>query len=253
MLESLSRKIGFGLQTERVLVGTHHKCGTVWMMNIFSAVCNRLSLVFYNGEQRHLPRHYDVFFQDHSNFRLSRLAGPHRGLHLIRDPRDVIISGVFYHERCTSERWLTESNPQRQGRSYQQILAGLPSLEEKIIFEMAHCSGGAIRDMLDWNYANSKFYEAKYEDLIEDVELHRFRDIFTFLRLPEDQMDEILQIAFINSLFSGQAAAPPGHIRSGRPRQWQLYFTKNLYRQFLHLFGDVLIRLGYERNDQWCP
>jgi hypothetical protein len=253
MLHRLSQLLGFGSQAERVLVGTHHKCGTVWMKDIFSAVCDRLSLVFYIGEQRHLPRRYDVFFQDHSRFRFSSLAGAHRGLHLIRDPRDLIISGVFYHERCTSERWLTDPAPQFHGRSYQQTLAGLPSLEEKIRFEMLHCSGSTIRDMLAWNYGRPTFYEARYEDLIEDVELRRFRDIFTFLGYPEDQMDELLQIAFEGSLFSGRVNAPPGHVRSGQPRQWQSYFNKPLYRQFLEHFGDALVRLGYEQNDQWCP
>ena len=250
MLNRLSQILGFGSQAERVLVGTHHKCGTVWMKDIFSAVCDRLSLVFYIGEQRHLPRRYDVFFQDHSSFRFSRLAGAHRGLHLIRDPRDLIISGVFYHERYTSERWLTVPNPKFQGRSYQQTLAGLPSLEEKIRFEMLHIGGSTIRDMLAWDYGRPAFYEAKYEDLIEDVELCRFRDIFTFLGYPEDQMDELLQIAFDGSLFSGRTSA---HVRSGQPRQWQSYFTKPLHRQFLEHFGDALVRLGYEQNDQWCP
>lgn len=250
MLNRLSQLFGFGSQTDRVLVGTHHKCGTVWMKGIFSAVCDQLSLVFYTGEQRHLPRCYDVFFQDHSRFRFSTLIGPHRGLHLIRDPRDVIISGVFYHERCTSERWLTVPNPKFQGRSYQQTLAGLPSLEDKTGFEMLHCSGATIHDMLAWNYGRPQFYEAKYEDLIEDVELRRFRDIFTFLGYPEEQMDELLQIAFNGSLFSGRVN---GHIRSGLPRQWQSYFTKSMHRQFLEHFGDALVRLGYEQNDQWCP
>jgi hypothetical protein len=249
MLNRLSQLFGFGSQAKRVLVGTHHKCGTVWMKNIFSAVCDHLSLTFYDGEQRHLPWCYDLFFQDHSNFRFSRLAGLHRGLHLIRDPRDVIISGVFYHERCTSERWLTVPNPKFQGRSYQQTLAGLPSLEEKMRFEMLHGSR-SIRDMLAWNYRNPVFYEAKYEDLIEDVELRRFRDIFTFLGYPENQMAELLQIAFDGSLFSGRTSA---HVRSGKPRQWQSYFTKPLHRQFLDHFGDALVRLGYEQNDQWCP
>ena len=253
MLQCLSRLLSFGSHAERVLVGTHHKCGTVWMKDIFSAVCDRLSLVFYIGEQRHLPRRYDLFFHDHSSFQFSRLVGAHRGLHLIRDPRDLIISGVFYHERCTSERWLADPAPQFQGRSYQQTLARLPSLEEKIRFEMLHCSGATIRDMLAWDYGRPTFYEAKYEDLIEDVELRRFRDIFTFLGYPDDQMDELLQIAFDGSLFSGRVTAPPGHVRSGQPRQWQSYFTKPLHRQFLEHFGDALVRLGYEQNDQWCP
>jgi hypothetical protein len=244
---------GVGSQFDRVLVGTHHKCGTVWMIKIFRAICVRRSLVFYDGEQRHLPRHYDVFFQDHSQFDFTTLVGPHRGLHLIRDPRDLIISAAFYHEVCTTERWLRRRRWAFYGRSYQTSLARLPSLEDKLLFEMMHSSGATIRDMLAWNYANPNFYEAKYEDLIADVALRRFQDIFAFLRFPEDQMDELLQIAFANSLFSGQVTAPPGHIRSGQPGQWRMFFTKTIHRRFLELFGDVLIRLGYERNDQWCP
>jgi hypothetical protein len=250
-MNRLSRLFGFRPQANRVLVGTHHKGGTVWMKDIFSAVCAHLSLDFYGGEQRHLPRRYDVFLQDHSRFRLSRLVGPHRGLHLIRDPRDLIISGVFYHERCTNERWLTDPDPRFQGRSYQQTLAGLPSLEEKIRFEMLHCAGSTIRDMLAWEYGHPMFYEAKYEDLIEDVEMRRFREIFTFLGYPEDRMNELVQIAFDGSLFSNGMTS--GHVRSGQPRQWPSYFTKSLHRQFLEHFGDALIRLGYEQNDQWCP
>ena len=115
---------------------------------------------------------------------------------------------------------------------------------------MLHIGGSTIRDMLAWDYGRPAFYEAKYEDLIEDVELRRFRDIFTFLGYPEDQMDELLQIAFDGSLFSGRTSA---HVRSGQPRQWQSYFTKPLHRQFLEHFGDALVRLGYEQNDQWCP
>jgi hypothetical protein len=223
------------------------------MMRMFKAICRRRSLVFYAGEQRHLPRHYDVFFQDHSRFDFTTLIGPHRGLHLIRDPRDLIISAAFYHEVCTTERWLRRRRWNFYGRSYQQSLARLSSQEEKILFEMSHCSGATIRDMLAWNDANPNFYEAKYEDLIADVELRRFRDIFAFLRFPDDQLDESLQVAYANSLFSGQVTAPPGHIRSGKPRQWQSYFTARLHRQFLALFGDALVRLGYEQNDQWCP
>jgi hypothetical protein len=250
MLNRLSQILGLGSQTERVLVGTHHKCGTVWMKDIFSAVCDHLSLVFYMGEQQHLPRRYDLFFQDHSRFRVSSLVGAHRGLHLIRDPRDLLISGAFYHERDTGEPWLTAPDPQFQGLSYQQMLAGLPSLEEKIRFEMLHIGGATIRDMLAWDYGCPQFYEAKYEDLIDDVEVRQFRDIFTFLGYPEDQMDALLQIAFNGSLFSGRVN---GHVRSGQPRQWQSCFTKPLHRQFLEHFGDALVRLGYEQNDQWCP
>lgn len=253
MLNHVSELLGFGSVTDRVLIGTHHKCGTLWLKKIFSAVCTHLSLVMHHGERGFLSRGFDVLFDDHSTFKFPAFLGRYRGLHLIRDPRDVIISGAFYHERCTSEPWLLERTTRLRGRSYQQALTDLPSLEEKLRFEMRHCSGQTIRDMLAWNYANQRFYEAKYEDLIEDVELRRFREIFAFLRFPESEMEELLRIAYDNSLFSGKLSASTEHIRSGRPRQWHSYFTKSLHHEFLDLFGDALVRLGYEQDDQWCP
>ena len=233
-----------------VLVGTHHKTGTVWMKHIFEAISKTHDLKFYYGRQNKLPRETELFFSDHSWFRFKALPGNYRGLHLIRDPRDVIVSGAFYHQK-SSEAWLQEPRRKFQGQSYQRALNQRESLEAKIRFEMEHAGASTIHEMLTWNYANRQFIEVKYEELIQDESLVLFREIFTFLVYPESWMDSLLGIAYENSLFSG-SVKQSGHVRSGLPRQWEQYFTPELRQRFLELFGDALVRLGYEADDRWC-
>jgi len=101
--------------------------------------------------------------------------------------------------------------------------------------------------MLAWNYANPYFLELKYEDLIIDVDLRLFQRLFEFLGFEKQHTRQLLEIAYANSLFSGQVEEP-GHIRSGESRQWQNYFTQAHHQRFVELFKDALIRLGYEKD-----
>ena len=108
-----------------------------------------------------------------------------------------------------------------------------------------------IQEMLDWNYKNPAFFEVKYEDLIADENLIIFHNIITFLGFPGEATPQVLRIAYDKSLFSGNLKKSV-HIRSGRTRQWEKHFKPVHKDRFLELFGDALIRLGYESNDDWA-
>jgi hypothetical protein len=234
-----------------VLVGTHHKTGSAWMRAVFGLACEAAGETMHCGPQRELPAECAVFLEDHSEFDLRALRRPYRGLHLIRDPRDIIVSGAFYH-RTSTEAWLLEPARRFQGRTYQQAIRAFATDEEAFLFEMEWAGGQTIRDMLAWDYGNPRFIEARYEDLVQDEELEWFRRVFEFLGYQGERLEGMLRIAHENSLFSGKVASS-GHVRSGRPRQWQGHFTPALGRRFLRLFGDALVRLGYEADDSWCP
>lgn len=236
-----------GLPARRILVGTHHKTGSRWMRNLFAAVCEEHSLRFHGGSGSEAPANWDLLFEDHSQFDRRLLATPFRGLHLIRDPRDIVISGAFYHQHAT-EAWLTQPLPVLGGESYQAALNARATLDERIAFEMEYAARHTLGEMLAWRYTDPRFFEAKYEDLIADTDLHLFRGVFLFLGFPRDRLDRTLEIVYRNSLFSG-LVQDPGHVRSGRPRQWEHYFTAAHGRMFLDLFGNALIRLGYERDN----
>ena len=41
------------------------------------------------------------------------------------------------------------------------------------------------------------------------------------------------------------------HVRSGTSNQWKKHLNPELRKRFVELYGDVLIKLGYEENHDW--
>ena len=134
--------------------------------------------------------------------------------------------------------------------TYQEKINSYESFDDQLFFEMENAGARGIEEMVSWDYNNSSMFEAKYEDLIIDEELKLFHNIFTFLGFPGFCIPKILEIAHNNSLFSGQLKNSV-HIRSGKSKQWEKYFTANHKQRFIDLFGDALIKLGYESDDDW--
>ncbi len=233
-----------------IVVGTHHKTGTEWMGDVFRTISHLMQFKFYNGVQPSLGAGDQIFLQVDSAFNLPKLP-PYRGLHIIRDPRDVIISGAAFHEKTAEEEWLLEPKGEFGEMSYQEKLRSLDSLHDKLVFEMNGRGKKTIHQMTAWNYRNENFYEVKYEDLVVDHDLALFSRIFLFLGLSGAILPICLDVAWSRSIFSGALRKHGVHIRSGRPQQWRSVFTKRLARQFHELFGDALIRLGYETDQSW--
>lgn len=192
---------------------------------------------------------FDIFLQEHSRFDLENAEG-YRGFHVVRDPRDVIVSGCFYHLKST-ENWLHVKRDSFGGLTYQEKISSFSNLNDQILFEMENAAYRGIRDISSWDYQNSNFIEIKYEDLVEDVELRVFRGVFEFLGFRNAEMKSLLEIAYDNSLFSNKLQKTK-HIRSGKAQQWKTLFTEQHRTRFVEIFGDVLVQLGYEEdNEQW--
>ncbi len=47
----------------RILVGTHHKTGTVWMASLFQEICKAFSLIYYTGNKRICQKGMTFFFK----------------------------------------------------------------------------------------------------------------------------------------------------------------------------------------------
>lgn len=233
-----------------VLIGTHHKTGTMWMERIFLEIARVFGLDLFAGAAEDAPARSEIFLEHHSRFPAERLDAPHRGIHVIRDPRDVIVSGAFYHVK-SDEGWLHVPREDLGGRTYAEAISGLERREDRILFEMEHAGGDTIRDMLAWDYGRPEFLEIRYEDLIVDEDLVLFHRIFTHLGFPGDWIPSLLAIARDFSLFSGKIRRSV-HIRSGKQKQWAERFRDLHRRRFLELFGDALVRLGYEEDARWA-
>lgn len=240
------------------VIGTHHKTGTVWMRSTFGAICEAINLQF-----RPVERNEDispneimppiVVFQSHSEFTgfpWLITNEQHRIFHLIRDPRDVIISATHYH-RVAQESQLHRPRKKFGGKTYQEQLNDLPTDRDRYLFEMENTSANVIRAMHSWNYQRPNCFECKYEDLMADADMTLFSRVLSHLGFSNGEITIGQKKFWQHSIFGKKAGKTGTHIRSGAARQWPDVFDRRLAETFVQEFGGVLVALGYERDNSW--
>ena len=241
-----------------VVVATHHKTGTVWMSSVFSAIAKATGasyVDFWSHYGRLDPLlkppfilfNYDSTFRQHSDI-LAREDV--RILHLIRDPRDVLISAMHYH-KTADEAWLHRTVPGCNDLPYQRRLNAFATPFEQYLFELENASSSTIEDMLDWQYNRANCLEIRYEDLRLDRAMALWSQIVTFLGFDESEQKTCKECIWNHSLFGKAAGLDRGHVRSGDVAQWKREFTPKLAQAFVHRFPDALQELGYEPDDLW--
>lgn len=206
--------------------------------------------------------------------------GDYRGFHVIRDPRDVLVSAYFSHLYShpirTDGGWIAE---------FRRQLSAAPDVETGLLLELDFLAC-IFASMDAWNYDNPRIYESRYETLVADP-VAAFRRIFNFLgvatprlgltTLPGLMLDVVrrrrtgrpmppritLPLPLLRRLverndFSHQAGGrQPGqederhHYRKGVAGDWRNYFTPYVTDAFKERYGDLLIHLGYERSLNW--
>ena len=163
---------------------------------------------------------------------------------IFRDPRDVVVSHVFYvtdmearhvhHNYC-------QSLPDFNARLNVSIL-GRPdtNIEFPNITER-------FRPYLGW-LDQSSVMKIHFEDLInyQAATLNRIIDHFLThipLQVPRELLLECLESS-INPRRSPT-------FRSGKTGEWKKHFTPEHRKIFKDVAGDLLVRLGYEKNNDW--
>jgi hypothetical protein len=228
----------------------HHKVATLWFRGILSAIAREFGLSFgavmragYPDAEALLYPHSGLFDRDRLEF--------FRGSHVIRDPRDVVVSGYFYHLWSTEE-WLHVPRSEYGDKTYQEHLKSL-NLDEGLAAEMRRSASRTLADMKAWDYSQPEFIEIKYEELIGD-ERRSFERIFRHYGFKEDVVEHSVDIATRLS-FRKVARRPVGevqeraHLRSGKPGQWREVFTPAHLTLFRELTGNLVERLGYSPGD----
>jgi hypothetical protein len=241
----------------RAIIATHHKTGSVWMASVFRAIARALDIpmVSLTVERDAGARPAPLILQDsHSTWYgdTALHTSDDRGLHVIRDPRDVVISAMRYHRRA-KEKWLHVPMARFAGRTYQEAINALPGDRARCLFEMDNNAGHVTRAMARWNYARPECFEAKYEDLMADAEMSLFTRAVAHLGFAGDELHACRRAFWDNSLFGGkrEKAATMKHVSAGGGRQWEGAFDRALAEAFTERFGDVLIALGYEPDHSW--
>lgn len=234
-----------------LLIGTYHKTGTVWMQRVFLNLAKVLETDFHGshlGTDPIAPKP-GFYLDDHSQFPQSLLEADHAGFRMIRDPRDVVISGAHYHVK-SHESWLHTPRDDKNGMTYQQAINACETPVEQYLFEMENVAFHTCKQMLADFERLPNFATVRYETWMTDADMQDFEATMRRLGFTGDELAAAKDTFFKFSLF-GERKHVDKHTRSGKVAQWRGVYTRAMGERFLELYGDALMRLGYEENDDW--
>jgi hypothetical protein len=138
--------------------------------------------------------------------------------------------------------------------SYKAFLNSLDR-EAGLAIEIRRMATTFMREVDEWDFRQAAFFEIRYEDLIAD-EAPIFTGLFRHYGFSEEAVGRCLDLAEACS-FRSRAKRELGtidgqsHMRSGLSGQWREELGEDHLSLFKSLCGDVLIRLGYERDMNW--
>jgi hypothetical protein len=163
---------------------------------------------------------------------------------IFRDPRDVVVSHVFY---------VTEMESRHVHHKYYQAL---PDFNARLTVSMLGRPDVDVEfpniaerfaPYMDW-LNHPEVLAIHFEDLINDrvQTLTRIMDHF-LTRAPLQATRSLI----LDSLESAINPTKSPTFRSGKTGEWKKYFTDEHKRIFKDAAGDLLIKLGYEKTNDW--
>ena len=218
----------------------------------------------WSGGHGHFNSDLETFYQDFRAHRVSSVnnrllnlerLGDFRMTRFIRDPRDLVVSGYFYH-RQGAEPWCTLPNPtkddwyfangvvpdglRKAGGSYAMYLRSL-SEEEGLLaeleFRQAH-----FASMSEWPDSDPRILLLRYEDVVAD-EVGSFRRMFVHYGLGA--LERRLGRFFASRYSAARLQRKDPHIRDPSSGQWRAHFTPRVRDAFESRWGKLIDQLGY--------
>jgi hypothetical protein len=235
---------------------SYHKCLTVYYQQVMT------HLLRHFGGYHHFNSDLESFYRGCSRYRVTSVnnhsidldrLGDYRITRFVRDPRDLIVSGYFYHRRG-AERWCLVQDPtpadwaivnghmpssMRPGESFAGCLQRL-NQEDGLIAEMEFRTHH-FASMRRWP-DDPRIRMLHYESILGN-EKRVFGEIFAHyglswpLRLYGRRLAERFKAT--------GASARRAHIRDSRPGQWREVLTPRVAAAFDALYGDLPRVLGY--------
>lgn len=273
----------------------HHKAASTWAVSIIKQVCQDVGLKHIRVESekvfdfdlKKFIQHEKPDFLSYTNaeFKHIKELENFKGFHIIRDPRDILVSAYFSHLYShPTERWtkLVE---------HRDKLNNL-SKDEGLLLEMEFRKN-QFEAMYNWDYSLPNIYEIKMEDLVINP-YKKFIDIFEFLgivdesklglkerfsyllgtainhfnqkskvsvpfglaaeKIPAERLLGILYTYEFSKLAGGRSLGQEdvkSHYRKGVSGDWRNHFKEEHIKLFKEKYNELLIKLGYESNADW--
>jgi hypothetical protein len=258
----------------QLIVFSYHKSGTSLFLHVMTKVSKRLGLTLLNryGMVDRLALEPDVILLPHSLLR-APLDRPYRAIRLIRDPRDIWVSGYLYHLRC-EEEWCrnTDLDPtppigwpkvdysvahwpedwkrryleRLGGRSYQQNLLNR-SLADGLDFELEGYTGCTLATMREWTLNGADALDVKLEDVMADFDGAMLR-IFAHFGFTAGQSQAALDVARSEDVrrMDDVAIGERPQIQSRTISKWRDVLPAAQIARFEESYGDLIRTLGYQ-------
>ena len=175
----------------------HHKCATQWITAILSDICATTHLRLFEVSQmdtwdfanlRDLIRCFRPDVLAYSNAEISqvKLLPPLRGFHVVRDPRDLIVSAYYSHLHSHSiDTWPGLAEHRRHLQAV--------DMSQGLLLEMEF-SRRVLTEMAEWDYCQPAVLEVRMEDLTASPvdQFTRIVEHLGLTNLPESSLRERL-------------------------------------------------------------
>lgn len=283
----------------------HHKCASTYISKILRQVTHSLGLTMhkeflsqrlplgyekYPEQVQRINRAYNSIYKsnyqvlfhgnaDNAVVEMLLKRGTFKGVHVIRDPRDLLVSAYFWHR---ANKILVHTGLNHWIKDRYEQLNSMPNLEAGLLLELDFCEC-YFQSFAEWDYQSDAILEVRFEQLISDP-THTFTQMFNFVGIPfvkqlHVRQDTSTSLGLLHSVpFSCNAAKPKvrmdnlfkansyeivsngrkpgeemiGHkYRIGKAGDWKNHFTPRVVNGFKQRYGDLLIKLGYETSNDW--
>jgi hypothetical protein len=176
---------------------------------------------------------------------VSRVCSPKFAPYFIfRDPRDVVVSHVFY---------VTDMEARHVHHDYYQ---SLPDFNERLKVSILGRPdseaefpdiAGRFAPYMDW-LNHPEVLIIHFEDLIHDraATLTQIMDhLLARTSIPAPRQ------LILDSLETSINPKKSPTFRSGKTGEWKKHFTEENKKIFKDVAGDLLVKLGYEKDEDW--
>jgi hypothetical protein len=264
----------------------HHKCASTSISHLCFDLANDIGFQTIYKKTAFHPEVFKLMNAGKHNFLISlnsKYEGVDqmnclRGFHVIRDPRDICVSGYFSHRYSHSEDGFDRLKPHRKALKKLSLEEGLLKEFEFSKFWIDHIES--------WNYHDERILELKIEEIMLNpydswlkifswLSVTEADDSFLFpvkafanralnrmglsehklqQSIPKKRAEALIEKYSFKNLAKGRKQGnedQKSHYRKGTPGDWKNYFNDEHKSRFKELYGSLIVELGYEKDHEW--
>lgn len=229
---------------------THWKAGSQWIYKILQQCAPERIITPKNNSAHFLEdpilpgKVYPTVYITPQEFYSVKLPDKWQRFFIIRDLRDTLISRYFSLKYSSV---LIEKN-----KSARDTLNQLDSMEEGLAYLINNWLHKSANVQTAWFDINEPFI--RYENLLEnDVEL-LMPHILPNLNISKEKFHDAVLANRFEAFTKGRKKGnedKSAHERKAQHGDWKHHFNNRIKDLFKEKFGPVLIRAGYEKDNDW--